>query len=63
VKMFGQAALQVGCEADVEIGVVHGHEDVDAVLELGGHPGSRAKLTAGRKSEMRKKQEENQDVR
>ncbi len=37
MEVFSQAAVEIGGEADVEVGVVHGHEDIDAVLELGGH--------------------------
>jgi hypothetical protein len=38
VKVLSKAALKIRGEADVEVAVMHGEEDVDAVLEFGGHP-------------------------
>lgn len=35
--MFCQVTLEVGGETYVQVAVVHGKKDVNAVLELGGH--------------------------
>jgi hypothetical protein len=59
VEMLGETTLQVGSEAQIQVTVVHGEQDVDAVLEFGWHPRSRAELTAGRKSEMRVEERRN----
>ena len=42
VEMLGEAALEVGGVAHVQVAVVHGEKDVDAVLQFRGHPHSRA---------------------
>ena len=37
MKVFGQAALEVSGKAHIQVAVVHGKKNVDAVLELRRH--------------------------
>ena len=34
VEVLGKAALEIGCVAHMQVAVVHGEQDIDAVLEF-----------------------------